>query len=137
MKPEFIELAKYRLEKSKRTLDDAKLFFESASLESTINRIYYASFYAVNALLITHGLASAKHSGVRSLFNREFVKTGTVKKEFGKFYSEISDIRQEGDYKDFVTFEKNDVSQWLKNAENFINALTDIVNGFISDSKNL
>lgn len=76
MKKEFIELAKYRLGKSRKTLEDAKLYFESATLESTVNRIYYAVFYSVNALLVTKGLSSAKHSGVRSLFNREFVKKG-------------------------------------------------------------
>ncbi len=63
-------------------------------------------FYAVNALLITKGLFSSKHSGVRGLFNQEFIKTGLIDKDFGKFYSNMFDNRQEGDYKDFVEFKK-------------------------------
>lgn len=73
MKQEFIDLAEYRLERARNTLSDAKKYFEGATLDSTVNRIYYAMFYAVNALLITKGLFSSKHTGVRALFNREFV----------------------------------------------------------------
>jgi len=56
MKQEFIDLAKYRLEKAKNTLSDAQKYINDATLESTVNRIYYAMLYAVNALLITKGL---------------------------------------------------------------------------------
>ena len=51
MKQESIELARYRLEKARNTLLDAKQYLQGATLESTVNRIYYALFYAVNALL--------------------------------------------------------------------------------------
>ena len=62
MKQEFIDLAKYRLERARNTLSDAKKYINNATLESTVNRIYYAMFYAVNALLITRRLSSSKHS---------------------------------------------------------------------------
>jgi len=58
MKKEFIDLARYRLKKAKDTLSDSKKYIERATLESTINRIYYSMFYAVNGLLITMGLSS-------------------------------------------------------------------------------
>jgi len=73
MKKELIDLAKYRLNKAKDTLSDGKKYAESATNESTINRIYYSMFYAVNSLLITMGLSSSKHAGVLSIFNREVV----------------------------------------------------------------
>lgn len=75
MKQEFIDLAKYRLEKAENTLTYAKGNVSDAFLDSTVNRIYYAVFYAVNALLTAKGLSSSKHSGVRSLFNRKFGNT--------------------------------------------------------------
>jgi uncharacterized protein (UPF0332 family) len=77
-------------------------------------------FYAVNALLILKGLSSSKHSGVRAVFNREFVNKGIVEKQWGEFYSDMFERRQKGDYKDFVKFEKLDVEMWLKKAEEFI-----------------
>ena len=57
MKKEYEDLAKYRLEKAKNTLHDAQKYFTEATSVSTVNRIYYAMFYAVNALLITKGLS--------------------------------------------------------------------------------
>lgn len=120
MKQEFSVLAKYRLERAKNTLMDAKKYFVDATSESTVNRIYYAMFYAVNALLITRGLASSKHSGVRALFNKEFVNKGLVEKDLGKFYAEMFDKRLKSDYRDFVEFQKEDVEVWLKMAEEFI-----------------
>jgi uncharacterized protein (UPF0332 family) len=123
MKQEFIDLAKYRLEKARNTLSDAKKYINDATLESTVNRIYYAMFYAVNAFLVTKGLSSSKHSGVRSLFNREIVNKGLIERQWGEFYSDMFDRRQKGDYEDFVRFEKQDVEEWLGKAEEFINKI--------------
>lgn len=127
MKKEYAELARYRLQKAKNTLADANLFFSKATSETIVNRIYYALFYSVNALLITEGKYSSKHSGVRSIFNRDFVKSGIVNIELGKFYSEMFDSRQEGDYRDFVEFRKNDIERYLKKAEEFISMIETII----------
>jgi uncharacterized protein (UPF0332 family) len=131
LKNEFIDLIKYRLQKSKETLNDAKIMVEIATLSSTVNRIYYAMFYAVNALLLSKNFSSSKHSGVRALLNKEFINKGLLDKEMGKFYSKIFEERQEGDYKDFVKFNAEDVKKWLSNAENFIDEIekltTDII----------
>lgn len=135
MRREFIDLAKYRLERAKNTLSDAKKFMGEATLESTVNRIYYAMFYAVNALLITKGLSSSKHSGVRALFNKEIVKKGLIERQWGEFYSDMFDKRQKGDYKDFVKFEKVDVEKWLKKSEEFINTIEELTLKIIEEQK--
>jgi uncharacterized protein len=127
MKAELRDLAVYRLEKAKRTLSDAKLYFGQATLESTVNRIYYALFYAVNSLLICKGLSSSNHAGVRSIFNREFVATGMIDPKIGRFFAEMFDKRQKGDYADYITFEKADVEQWLGEAETFVNTVGALV----------
>ncbi|MBM3701861.1 MAG: HEPN domain-containing protein [Actinobacteria bacterium] len=123
MKKEFIDLARYRLNKAKDTLSDSKKYIESATLASTVNRIYYSMFYAVNGLLITRGLSSSKHSGVLSIFNREIVNKGHLEKKWGEFYSDMFKRRQKGDYQDFVEFEKQDVEAWLKKSEEFIDKI--------------
>jgi len=126
MKKELIDLAKYRLNKAKDTLSDSKKFIESATLESTVNRIYYSMFYSVNALLITMGLSSSKHSGVLSIFNREVVSKGYLEKKWGEFYSDMFKRRQKGDYQDFVEFERQDVKAWLKKSEEFIGKIEEL-----------
>ena len=66
-------------------------------------------FYIVNALLLTEGLSSSKHSGVLSIFNREFIKKGLFDKELGKFYTKMFEFRQKADYKDMVKFKEEDI----------------------------
>ena len=131
MKEELIEIAKYRFQKAKNVLADAKKYFEGVSPVSSVNRIYYAMFYAVSALLITRELSASKHSGVRALFNKEFVSKGMVEKEMGKFYSEMYDKRHKGDYEDFVKFEREDVKIYLEKAEKFVEKIEKLVNKII------
>jgi len=88
-----LELINYRREKAKNTLKDAKVMFDKVSPFATVNRIYYAIFYEVIALLLTKDLSSSKHSGVRALFNREFIKTGVVKEKLGDFYNNMFEFR--------------------------------------------
>ena len=66
------ELVRYRMERASETLQEARLMVEGGHLHGAANRIYYACFYAVVALLLTRDLASPKHSGVMALFNRHF-----------------------------------------------------------------
>ena len=96
---------------------------EVASLTSTVNRIYYTMFYAVNGLLLSKNFSSSKHSGVRALLNKEFINKELIDKELGKFYSKIFEERQEGDYEDFTKFNTGEVKNWINDAENFINEI--------------
>ncbi len=46
-------LVQYRLERAREALDEAKLLFEAGHLHTYVNRLYYACFYAMSALLLT------------------------------------------------------------------------------------
>jgi uncharacterized protein (UPF0332 family) len=127
------DLIKYRREKAAETLEDARILFEKKRLFSTVNRIYYALFYEVTALLKTKSLSSPKHSGIRALFNQHFVKPGTVEKEIGKFYSKMFDFRQEGDYDDLVYFEEEKVKSWLETAEEYLKTLENCIDKEMSE----
>jgi uncharacterized protein (UPF0332 family) len=48
-------------------LQEARGMLDSGHTNTAVNRMYYACFYAVTALLLIEGLHSAKHSRVRSL----------------------------------------------------------------------
>ena len=102
MTPEEQELVRYRLGRAHETLDEATLLRDEGHLNAYVNRLYYACFYAVSALLLVEGKSSSKHSGVRALFNKEWVKTGRVSSQYGRFYRRLYDSRQQGDYGDFV-----------------------------------
>jgi len=72
-------------------------------------------FYETVALLLTKGMFSSKHTGIRSIFNKEFVKTGLVKENFANFYNKMFEFRQKGDYGDFVKFENEKVAIVIRN----------------------
>ena len=129
------KIINYRRERAKETLEEAKIMFDNSKLFATVNRIYYAIFYEAVALLLTKGLYSSKHSGIRSLFNREFVKTGIVGEEFGDFYNKMFEFRQRGDYEDLVEFNKEDIKTWLEKAEEFIKVTDEIVVNAIEEQK--
>jgi uncharacterized protein len=51
---ERLEYSKNRIETVYKTVDAAKLLAENGFWNSAINRLYYAVFYAVNALLVVN-----------------------------------------------------------------------------------
>lgn len=116
-------IIEYWRKRARECLDDAKLLLENKGLHSAVNRIYYALFYQVSALLLTKGLSFSKHSGVLAAFNREFVKTGKIDKELGKFYNRMFEHRRTGDYGELVEFEEEDVKGWLRKAEEFLDTV--------------
>jgi uncharacterized protein len=81
----------------------------------------------VSALLLIKDLSSSKHSGVLSIFNKEFVKEGLVSKELGKFYNRMFEFRQKSDYEEFSEFKRKDVERWLNQAAKFIEKVEKII----------
>jgi len=118
-----IGLIRHRMSKARDTLEDAEILYERIKLNSAVNRIYYAVFHEVTALLITQGLASRKHIGMMALFNRHFVKPGKVSREAGKFYGKAFEFRQESDYGDYVVFNRDEVGVWIQKAKAFLGEL--------------
>jgi len=124
-------LIRYRRDKAKETLADARILLREGSPSSALNRIYYAMFYEVLALLYTKDLSSAKHSGVRALFNEHFVKAGAVPVVLGRRFSRMYDFRQKSDYGDFVKIQPEKVNDWLEQAAAFIDEMDKIIEGIV------
>ncbi len=122
------DLIRYKISRAEETLDEARVMLQTGHPYGAANRIYYACFYAVTALLLTRDLSSNKHSGVIALFNRNFVKPGLISVDLGKFYSRMFDNRLESDYADWVELEKQDVQDELVHAEEFINTIIALIN---------
>lgn len=123
MNEEVRQLISYRVSRAEESIEEAVLLFNSGHYNTSVNRLYYACFYAVSALLLTEGMSSPKHSGVRSLFNQYWVKPGRVSIELGKFYRTIFDYRQKGDYTDFVCFDEEQVELLIEESKAFINII--------------
>ena len=122
------DLIQYRIERARETFKEALLMQREGHWNSCANRLYYACYYAVTALLATKGQASSKHTGIKALFNQHFIKTGLVPKENGRLYNRLFDARKEGDYVDFVVFERDDVEPWIPQVKDFIEIISQFAN---------
>lgn len=120
MKKEIRELAEHRLKRARETFAEGVTLLESESLNGSLNRFYYAAFYAARALLATKELDSSKHSGVISLFHQHFVKPGIFTMEKAKALSHSFEERQDSDYEDFVSLSLDKVEKIRKEVEGFI-----------------
>lgn len=124
----------YRIERAREALDEAAILLEKGHTNTFVNRLYYACFYVVSALLLTKEVSSAKHSGVRALFHQNFVKPGVVDVEAGHLYDKIFDNRQKGDYADLIRFEPNEVSPWLEEVKRFVDTIEKLIKKELSET---
>lgn len=114
------DLAFYRLRSAQDRLLVAQQLFDLGHYLDAASKAYYAIFQAARAVLATIEIDSRKHSGVISLFNLRFVKTGIFPKEFRKIIVSAQDLRLASDYDDFYVVSRKDAEQSLKNAITFI-----------------
>ena len=129
------EPVKYRIGRARESLEDAEILAAEDRWSACVNRLYYACFYAVSALLLRNGLSSSKHTGVRGLFNLHFVKPGLVSRDLARIYNDLFERRQESDYLDFIEFEEQQVRPWIGRAKSFVEAVIGVIELGVS-SKN-
>ena len=121
------ELVLYRLTKAKETLSEIDLLIDNQLWNTAVNRLYYACYYAVIALLIRKGIKTQTHAGVRQMFGLHIIKTGLIEKELGRFFSDIFDKRLTGDYDDFVDYERDDVVELTIPARKLITEIEKLI----------
>lgn len=117
----------YRMGKVRQLLHDVDVLIENELWNSTINRMYYACFHAVSALLIKNGIEVKSHMGIRQAFGLHFVKAGKVSLEYGRIFSRIYDKRQSSDYDDFIDFTKEEVEKLYPQIKSFIMVIGNLV----------
>ena len=116
-----IQLARYRLKQAEECIDEADcLSASNKNPRSVINRLYYAMFYAVLALLVFEPFTSSKHSGVLAYFNKHFIKEAIFPMELGRSINQAFDLRQEGDYRECVELSYEQVEPFFVKAQEFV-----------------
>jgi uncharacterized protein (UPF0332 family) len=70
------EVIRYWWDKATQSIHAARREADAGDYAFAINRVCYALFYAVSALLMEEGRRFTKHSGVRAAFNREIIRAG-------------------------------------------------------------
>jgi uncharacterized protein (UPF0332 family) len=129
MKPEDQEAyVQYRLKRAEGSVRETEDMLRLGHTMAAVNRLYYACFYAVDALLQYHTIQNATtHSGVRRMFGKHFVNSGKIPQNMGRFYSNLFNLRHKGDYDAFVEFEPAMVEDMLITGKEFIRQIEGLI----------
>ena len=121
------ENIQYRIKRARETYLDAVYLYDLGSINSSVNRLYYAAFYATLALLLKNKIEVKSHRGVKQKLGEEFVLKGIISKEYAKTYSILSDYRHKGDYDDLFDFDHAVVNRLIGPVKDYIDLIEQIV----------
>ncbi len=121
-------LIRSRINRSSETFMEADTLMQNGFWNATVNRIYYSCYYAVSALLLLKNIETNSHKGIRQMFGLHFVQSGLVSKEDGRFFSDLYDRRQTGDYDDFVSYDEETVLNLYNQAKGFTERMIELLN---------
>ncbi|MBE6283800.1 MAG: HEPN domain-containing protein [Mediterranea massiliensis] len=127
-----IDIVTYRIGNAVNTLDEIKEHISNEFYNTAVNRMYYACFYAVSALLVAHQIEVKSHDGTRQMFGRHFVLTGIVPKELGRFYRIIFEKRSSGDYEDFINYDLETVNSLYPETCRFVIFIKGLVDAWLT-----
>lgn len=113
----------YRIKNAKDALFSAKLLAANSQWNASMNRLYYACFYMVSALLFAKQITAKTHNGVRSQLGIHFIQTGILPKEYGEIYANLLDWRNKGDYGDFFDLDESSVIPLFPLVEEFMDTI--------------
>ena len=123
------EIVVYWLEKAEQDLASAKENLSAGRLQNSVRDAYFACFHSFSAVLIKAGRTFRKHSEVRSILHRDYVKGKKLAVEWGKHYDWLFDNRQKADYRPLVDFDIEQVRDIIEKSEGFLRVMKNMSEG--------
>ena len=124
---ERMTLVANRVQRSHETWRETEGIINSGYWYAAANRMYYACYYMVSALLLKDGHNAHTHGGTIGLFGQHYVKTGKVSSDLGRFYSQLFELRQTGDYDDWKIITEEDVKPLVPSAIHFLDTIEALI----------
>ena len=116
------------LEKANSMLLQTGMSIENKMWDLTANRLYYAAFHAVCALLIHNGIHVGTHKGAQVMFNKEFVQKGEMSVADNHLFSRLQQLREEGDYNCYIETTKEEIMPYVESTKEFIVKISNLIN---------
>ena len=121
------DLCDYRLSQAEDSIKVAKMSYENGLLKDSINRSYYASFYAIKAVLALEKIDFKRHKDAIAYFNKSYVATDRFPRELGRKIGMLKQLREKSDYDDFFIVGTEEAAMQIKTAELIISAVKSFV----------
>ncbi|MBU1680255.1 MAG: HEPN domain-containing protein [Bacteroidetes bacterium] len=129
---EKIDLINYRKGRTFETLNEISILIENNLLFIAMNRIYYAGFYIVSALLLFDDFSSSKHKQQIVYFNKNYIRSKIISIEVGEILNKSFQKRSAADYSDYVTITKTEVIEYFEKMKIFVEEVNGIISKKIS-----
>ena len=122
-------IVRLEIGKARSTFADAEFCACENKWEAAANRLYYALFHSVSALLINGGLNVKSHRGILSLFGQHYVRTGIFSREDGSLLSDLVIMRDNADYNCFFDANEEKISPYIEPARMLIEKIEAYIAG--------
>jgi|ABPW01.1.fsa_nt_gi uncharacterized protein (UPF0332 family) len=127
--PDRKALIAFRLDEAVEALNDAELLLDAKRDRGAANRLYYAAFYAAVAALLTKRLEYSKHSAVIAFFDKQFIRTGVLPKEYSRTLHRAFNERQQDDYLPFAEIDPDELKQLLEDVRRMVDGISMCIKG--------
>lgn len=128
------DIVSYRIECAEKTLEEIDNLLALKYYNNAANRMYYACYYAVSALLIANGIVTKSHDGVKQMFGLHFIRTGIFPITYSKYYSNLFEARQTGDYEDLFNHDEISTAELYPKAKELVAAIKEKVNLWLAEN---
>ncbi|CCY61126.1 HEPN domain-containing protein [Coprococcus eutactus] len=110
-------LSNYRIAEAEDSLKVAAHCLKEGLYKDSINRSYYAAFYAVKAILALSTVDFKRHKDVMGYFNKEYVAKEIFPREIGRKLGTLQRVREKSDYDDFYIASREKAEEQFQTAE--------------------
>lgn len=108
------------MERACKILDEIPVYVGAKLWNTLANRLYYAAFHAVSAVLIKNEIPVKSHKGAILMFNRDYVNTGIVSHEDGILFSQLEGLRESGDYNCYIETTEEQIIPYVEKTTAFV-----------------
>ncbi len=115
-------------EKALNTFAEIEILRQAGLWNNIANRLYYAAFHAVSALLIHDHYNFGSHQGAVIGLHNNYVRTGILSKEDGAFYSQLQTMREKSDYSCTYYATEEDTAPRIEKTKAFIDKVLGLIN---------
>ena len=121
------ELASYRIERSKESLEEAKILSKTKHWNTVANRLYYSCFYIASGYLVLNNFEASTHNGIKTGFNKELIRNGKLERKYGQLYNNLFNIRQDADYRDYKDVGEEKIKPLILSVEELIEQIIELM----------
>jgi len=114
-------------DKSSNTFDELENAVQNEKWNMAANRMYYALFHAITALLVKDGHQVSSHKGVKGALGLYYVTTGLISAEDARVFAQLATLRERADYDVVFSASRDSVLSLLPLSKLLLDKIKDLI----------